>query len=1256
MQPLIKLLLVEDLPEDAEMAEREIRKTLGPGEVLRVETRRAYLAALTTFRPDLIVSDFKLPQFDGLSALELAKAHAPDVPFIMLTGSMNEDTAVECMKAGAWDYVIKEHIKRLGSAARSALDLRQTQRDCQSAELSLRQSEQRLKVAQRLGRIGHWEIDLQTQKLHWSDAVFAIYGRDPRLGPPSLDEAANYYSPEVARDFRESAARTIETGEPFELNATLLLPEGRHVDIATIGSALTDQHGRVVRLLGTVQDVTERNRADARIKHLNSVLRAIRSINKLIVRERDPRRLVQQACELLVTNRGFKGAWIGLLGKDDAVASWAQAGFNQGFDRLANRFTDGNPPHCIAEVLSRNSGVMVLDPRVDCRACPLSSDYDTDQAVLTRLGYEGRTFGILAVSFPNQLTVDAEERALLGEVAADLAFALCDIELANQRDRYAQIVASSQEAMALIGPDYAYLEANAAYGRLVGSPPSALIGQSVASVVGAGPFVDCMRPSLEKCLAGHVVQIESAHATTCSPPKHCDAIFSPCFAADASIFAAALCIRDITQQKLAEVALQIERNNLSAFLSAAPAAILVLDRDHQVVHANGAAFELMYRPSEESLGGRCGELLGCVHRLANGRGCGSGAKCADCPLFRLTREALEDRRTVHDRDVAIELERDGATELRWFVANAAPITVQSGPGAVLAMHDVTERRQAEELLRLQAMLLESQNEASIDGIMIEDDHGKLLWSNRRFGELWSLPPDALRVGAEGASAEALLEQLKDGSKLRSQLDDLRSDVGAKSRDVLHLKDGRTFDCYSAPVIDPTSTRLGRLWLYRDVTAEKRLQASVAQSDRLASMGMLAAGVAHEINNPLSYILYNLESLVDDFDQYATESAKLHHALAKEIGQPRLVELLGSSLSVFEPTAIADIQLRFNDALAGTRKIKDIARGLGSFSRVEKDQLAPIDLRGAIESAINIAFNEIKYRAQIVKDLGATARILGSDGRLSQVFLNLLINAAHSIPDGDVDSNRICVRTWNEGDWVVAQVEDTGCGIPSEHLERIFDPFFTTKPAGIGSGLGLNIVRNIITGYGGTIEVSSTVGKGTMFVVRLPMATTWQIAPAPGPATERPAPSIRGRVLVVDDECAIRSVLRRVLRGHEVVEADSGEQARELLAEDQAFDVILCDMMMPRVSGIDLHKWLAEQHPRLARKVIFLTGGAFTQSARAYLEQVENMSIEKPFDSTNLLKMVTEWVRVARESATSDGSRSANRVPLDLTEPRRQCPR
>jgi CheY-like chemotaxis protein len=261
-------------------------------------------------------------------------------------------------------------------------------------------------------------------------------------------------------------------------------------------------------------------------------------------------------------------------------------------------------------------------------------------------------------------------------------------------------------------------------------------------------------------------------------------------------------------------------------------------------------------------------------------------------------------------------------------------------------------------------------------------------------------------------------------------------------------------------------------------------------------------------------------------------------------------------------------------------------------------------------------------------------VWASEGKLSQVFLNLLINASHAVAEGHVETNRITIHTWAEGGDVFAEVKDTGNGIPAENLPRIFEPFFTTKPAGVGSGLGLAICRNIITEFGGDIRVESEIGKGTRFVVRLPVKGDGSQG-AGGTAGPKAPPVVvaRGRILVVDDEELILRTMKRLLGGdHEVVTASSGEEARTILERDQAFDVILCDLMMPQMTGMDLHAWLVKVNADLTGRMVFITGGAFTPMASQYLASVPNRKLEKPLDAATLKRLVAELIGAARATA------------------------
>jgi PAS domain S-box-containing protein len=391
---------------------------------------------------------------------------------------------------------------------------------------------------------------------------------------------------------------------------------------------------------------------------------------------------------------------------------------------------------------------------------------------------------------------------------------------------------------------------------------------------------------------------------------------------------------------------------------------------------------------------------------------------------------------------------------------------------------------------------------------------------------------------------------------------------------------------------------------QDTTESRQLRASLAQADRLSSMGLLAAGVAHEINNPLGYVLANLEHLGDHLPRLFETAGNL-----PEPGFPNCAELLSDLLKALDA------------AIHGTRRIRDTVHDLNTFSRVEADTPAPVDVNRCLDVAINMAAHQLKHRARLVRDYGTIPAVCATEGRLAQVFLNLLINAGHAIGEGNAKGNQIRVRSWSDGTTVCASVSDTGRGIPIEHQDKLFEPFFTTKQVGVGSGLGLPISRSLVERFGGSIEVESELGAGTKVTVRLPAETSVRAALSPRTLT--------GRVLVIDDEDLVRTAMCRVLADFDAVAVAGVAEARTLLENDTDFDAILCDIMMPGGSGTELHAWLRDHHPRLARHTVFITGGAFTPRTREYLRSTQHIALEKSCGADRLKQVVAEIVLHAR---------------------------
>ncbi len=400
-----------------------------------------------------------------------------------------------------------------------------------------------------------------------------------------------------------------------------------------------------------------------------------------------------------------------------------------------------------------------------------------------------------------------------------------------------------------------------------------------------------------------------------------------------------------------------------------------------------------------------------------------------------------------------------------------------------------------------------------------------------------------------------------------------------------------------------------LTIARDCSERRALETRLILADRMASLGTLAAGIAHEINNPLTYVKTNLVVVLE--------------------------ELAG--------TATPSVQTALADALEGAGRVQQIVGGLKSFSRADHQQGNAIDVRRALELALRITSNELRHRACVTTDYGPLPPVLGDESRLGQVFINLLVNASQALPEGAIASNeiRVTTRTDELGRGVI-EIRDTGCGMPPEVLKRAFDPFFTTKPVGEGTGLGLSICLGIIEGLGGELTAQSAIGEGSTFRVVLPAsaqepATT--IATLATPAASSPS---RLHVLIVDDDDRLRASLGRMLgREHHVVLARSGDEALAELGRDAGFDVIVSDLMMSGMTGWELGAQVARRFPRLANKMIFMTGGAFTDVAREFVDQLGDLCLEKPFEIAQLRERMRA---IARATLPDEEARARGEVP------------
>lgn len=400
----------------------------------------------------------------------------------------------------------------------------------------------------------------------------------------------------------------------------------------------------------------------------------------------------------------------------------------------------------------------------------------------------------------------------------------------------------------------------------------------------------------------------------------------------------------------------------------------------------------------------------------------------------------------------------------------------------------------------------------------------------------------------------------------------------------------------------------------------------AHADRLVAVGKIAAGVAHEINNPAAFVIANTAVLSEHADLLEGLFATLHELAAEH---PAVRDDIEDLLAAHRIDAvIEDIRAIVAENSEGLSRITAIARDLGLFSRKQSEPARALHPNEVVNAACSLVNTSVRHRATLVKELEDTPMLLGDAGRLTQVLTNLLLNAAHAIPDDAEGDPKIIVRTYACDDEVVFSVRDDGAGIPPEQLEKIFDPFFTTKPKGEGTGLGLSLAKEIVQEHGGSIDVHSRVGRGTVVSVRIPaLVLPAQVTPTiPSTVDVEDAPTSM-RVLVIDDDPLVLRAYERTLGASmEIVTAQTGEEALSILGFDASFDAILCDLMMPHIDGELVYERVQARWPELTSRFVFVSGGAFTPRARRFLERVEQPFLTKPVPAPLLGRAIADVTR------------------------------
>lgn len=408
-----------------------------------------------------------------------------------------------------------------------------------------------------------------------------------------------------------------------------------------------------------------------------------------------------------------------------------------------------------------------------------------------------------------------------------------------------------------------------------------------------------------------------------------------------------------------------------------------------------------------------------------------------------------------------------------------------------------------------------------------------------------------------------------------------------------------------------------------------LRARLLEADRLATVGQLAAGVANEISNPAAFLTANLSLMREDLSGLK-DVLRAVRRRAAELGT-ETASSIDAILSRGKASRILeDADEMLDDSLAGLARIRSVVRDLKSFSRLDRSEVALVQLNEVVEAACTIAHNEIRYRARLEKQLRELPPIAADRAKLTQVLVNLLVYSAHSIVEGDADANRIELRTRHADGRLLIEIRDTGRPLREHETQRLFAPLLSTDQPPDSPGLGLSLAAEVVRQHGGELEARALPDGGNRYRLALPEVSDLRdLVPAPEPEESASGPRRRYRVLLVDDDPLVRRSFRRLLASHcDVIEAEGGQAALELLEEDDRFDVVLCDIMMPRMDGVAFYERVVAEGSPLAEQFVFVSGGTFTRRTHEFVDSTGHIVLEKPV-RRDLLLAVIERVASSR---------------------------
>ncbi|HUA65420.1 MAG TPA: PAS domain S-box protein [Alphaproteobacteria bacterium] len=1159
MNRRLRILHLEDEPDFAELVRTMFVQDNLEATIIQIGDKPAYLEALAKEKFDLILSDYHLPSFTGLDALALARKQCPETPFILVSGTIGETAAINSLKAGATDYLLKHNPERLPAAVRRAVEeaaerarLRETEAELARREKYFRTlTENALDVLSIVNREGFFTYVSPSIENTLGLKPNELIGQNSfaRVHPDDLPRVMEAF--QNLLDFPDRSVR-IECRQQHKNGAWLRLE-------LSARNKFDDRD--IAGIVAYTRDVTDRWRAEEELRYSEQQYRVLFQENPNPMWVFDMETLaIMEVNEAAVQHYGYP--------RDEFLKltmTNLRAPDKNGHGKINGRKTDFHTRNSHGHIWRhrRKRGDVI---EVDVTWSPMA--------------FQGR-FSALAMATDvterrrgehrDSVFLDLSHRLSTATTAAEAAHFIGDAATALFEWDSFSLDLYSQERSEIVS----LLHITTADGRRVQDPPAARSGNFEAlarRVISNGP----------ELISGSDQPGEFAGGMI-APVRRGAQIIGLLFVQ--SRRSGAYCRRDLeTLEMLAnecggalervrvEDALHESQRRFRDLFENSPDAIFVEDLNGKVLDVNLAASLLHGVPRDQLIGKNAIEHL--------------------VPENRREEARHEFEKLASGRKTRVEGESIAGGRVTPVEIRANLIEYEGKPALLLHVRDVTERRATQTALQSSETLFRSVWENSADGMRLTDENGTIVAVNEAFCNLVGLRQEELEgkmftvIYGASENAEEMIQQYRTNYSTREFSDNHEFHYTLHNGREVVLEVNHSFiELHGQPQLT--------LSLFRDITAQRRLEEQFRQSQKMEAIGQLAGGVAHDFNNILTVIQGHASLLA---------AAKLNPMEEKSANQ-------------------------ISQAAA---RAAGLTRQLLTFSRRQLIQPKKLDMNKIVGNMTNMLGRLLGEDITLQLNYCQAAPTVEADaGMMEQVLLNLAVNARDAMPKGGQLAIRITVIEVDDsyvarqpdarkGTFVCIGVTDTGTGIAPENLPRIFEPFFTTKAIGKGTGLGLATVYGIVKQHQGWIELDSCIGKGTTFRIFLPWISSDKVG------CEKPTTAITVRggeegVLLVEDERPVRELVARVLEryGYKIFQADNGSEAMEVWEQHKnEIQLVLTDLVMPNnMNGRELAEKLWAQSPGL--KVIFTSGYSADIVGKDFKLEAELNYLQKPYQPQTL---------------------------------------